>query len=347
MTKLKEVTPHLVFDYEKLLDYLRREMGIEAHTYKILQYEGGQSNPTYLLEIDEEKFVLRRKPPGILLPSAHAVDREYRVMKALYQTDVPVPEMILLCEDDSVIGTAFYVMRHIEGRVFEQAFGENLSPAERGEIFYEMIRVLVALHKVDFVKIGLSDYGITEDYVARQVSRWSKQYRASETDKIDDMESLMENLPLHIPQSGPPSIIHGDYRLGNLIFHPSEPKVLAILDWELSTLGDPISDLAYNCIGYYLPTTTGFKGLDYEELGIPSEQQRFERYFQLMNRPPIALKDWSYYIGFNIFRLAAIIQGVYARALKGNASSEKGISYGKLVAVLAEAGNKKIMVKEV
>lgn len=342
MTTLKEVAPNLAFNSDPLMEYLRAELGMDAPLEKLLQFEGGQSNPTYLLDIGGEKFVLRRKPPGVLLPSAHAIDREYRIIKALQHSDVPVPEALILCEDDSVIGSAFFLMRYVEGRVFDQVYAEGVSFDHRRALFGDMGRVLAALHKVDFQKIGLGDYGKTEDYIARQVSRWTKQYRGSETSTIDAMNKLIEHLPLHIPKASSVGIVHGDFRLGNLIFHPTEPKVVAVLDWEISTLGDPVSDLAYNCIDYYLQQPRGFIGLDLEALGVPTQKERFDAYFRLVGREPLSNDDWNYYIAFNLFRLAAIVQGVYARGLKGNASSREAQNFGAMVAVFAEAAWRKL-----
>ncbi len=336
LTKLKEVVSHLAFDIQALMNYLRKQLGIKALAYTVMQYEGGQSNPTYLVEIDGEKFVLRRKPPGVLLPSAHAVDREYRVMKALKDTDVPVPEMILLCEDPSIVGTEFYLMKHVEGRVFETPLGESIGPQERSDIYYEMIRVLACLHKVDFQKVGLSDYGKTEDYVARQVHRWSKQYVGSETQKIEAMDKLIEYLPLHLPIAGSAGIVHGDYRLGNVIFHPTKPQIVAVLDWEISTLGDPVSDLAYMCQPFHTSPPQGFVGIDAKVVGIPMEKELFDLYFKLMGRKSLSPHEWNFYLAFNLFRMAAILQGVYARALQGNASSETAITYGKMVPLYAD-----------
>ncbi len=281
--------------------------------------------------------MLRRKPPGKLLPSAHAVDREYRVIVALEATSVPVARAYALCEDPSVIGTAFYVMDYVEGRLFWDAALPEVEGAARSAIYQEMTRVLAALHGVDYAAVGLSDYGKPGHYVERQVARWTQQYRASETNTSEAMERLIEWLPRHIPADEQTSIVHGDFRLDNVIFHPQEPRILAVLDWELSTLGHPLVDLAYYCVRYHLPTEfRGLDGLDPALLQIPSEADVVTDYCRRRGRSPVAPQDWTYYLAFNMFRLAGILQGVLARALQGNASSATALEAGQRARPLAE-----------
>jgi len=249
--------PSLSFDVAGLEGYLTGVIAGFRGPIRVQQFVHGQSNPTYLLETASQRYVLRRKPPGVLLPSAHAVDREFRVMRALLPTDVPVPRTLCYCDDDSVIGTAFYVMEYIEGRIFQDVSLETLQPAERTAIYSELNRVIAALHRVEPANIGLGDFGKHGGYVARQVARWTKQYRASELQRIDALERLMEWLPQHIPAEQPSRITHGDYRLDNVIFHPREPRILAVIDWELATLGDPLADFVYHCMPWRLPPGLG------------------------------------------------------------------------------------------
>jgi aminoglycoside phosphotransferase (APT) family kinase protein len=304
----------------------------------VRQFAGGQSNPTFLVESANHRYVLRRKPPGKLLPSAHAVDREYRVISALAKTEVPVAKAHALCEDESVIGTAFYVMDYVEGRLFWDAALPELAAAARASIYREMTRVIAALHTVDYAAVGLSDYGKPGRYIERQVSRWTQQYRASETESIDAMERLIAWLPLHIPADEQTSIVHGDFRLDNAIFHPHEPRILAVLDWELSTLGHPLVDLAYVCMRYHLSADQfkGLGGLDAAALQIPSEADCVADYCRRRRLEPVAPQDWTYYLAFNMFRLTGILQGVLARAIQGNASSTTALEAGRRARPLAE-----------
>jgi len=341
MAILGPVTDAHRFDEDRLAAYLRRQ-GLEdfASGMAVLQYQGGQSNPTYRLETAGALHVLRKKPPGRLLPSAHLVEREYRVMKALEATDVPVPHMVHLCEDEDVIGQTFFVMEHVEGRVpSAPGLPEVQNPVERGEIYDAMNDALARLHAVDFEAIGLGEFGKPTGYVARQISRWTKQYEAAKTGDIEAMERLIEWLPRYVPAEEETAIAHGDYRLDNLILHPSEPRVLAILDWELSTLGHPLADVAFNCMTYHLPEGPLWKGLgalDCEALGIPSEADYVAAYCRRTGRDGI--DDWDFFMAFGLFRLASICQGVYARALQGNASSENALEVGEKAPMLADAG---------
>ena len=304
------------------------------------KFAGGQSNPTFKLTAGENSFVLRRKPPGELLASAHAVDREFRVMAALGQTDVPVPRVIALCEDDDVIGSMFYVMEYLEGRIFWDPAVPEVDATERAAIYDEMNRVLAALHSVDVDAVGLSDYGKPGNYYARQIGRWTKQYRASETEHVAAMETLIEWLPEHIPEGAEQvALVHGDYRLDNMIFHPTEPRIIAILDWELSTLGDPLADLAYQLMAWQFPREggiSGLAGLDRSALGLPSDEEYIARYCERTGRDGIS--NWPFYMAFCFFRIAAILQGIKKRALIGTASSAEADSRAVMVGPLAELG---------
>jgi aminoglycoside phosphotransferase (APT) family kinase protein len=324
------------FDEGALAAYLQREAGIPASGLVVQQFGGGQSNPTFLLTSGSNRFVLRKKPPGKLLKSAHQVDREYRIMKALAATDVPVPRMIALCEDESVIGTAFYVMAYLEGRIFRDPQMPGSSREERAAVYDSMNDVLARLHKVDFAGIGLGDFGRPGNYFERQISRFIQQYRAAQTEQIPQMEELIAWLPGNIPVEDSVSIAHGDFRLENTIFHPTEPRMIAVLDWELSTIGHPLADLAYNCLGYHYinPRQGGLVGIDHAATGIPTEEEHVRRYCERTGRGPI--QNWPFYVSFSLFRLASISQGVYKRGLDGNASSETAAQFGNTCHFLAE-----------
>ncbi len=334
----RPVAPQHAIDAGRLADWLAATIGPLAAPLEVAQFKGGQSNPTYLLTAGSRRFVLRRKPPGKLLPSAHAVDREYRVMKALADTDVPVARMYSLCEDDSVIGTAFYVMEYVAGRILWDPSLPGLVPAERARIHDEINRVISALHSVDPVAVGLGDFGKTGEYIARQVARWSKQYRASETERIEAMDRLIEWLPANIPAGDETRIVHGDFRIDNVIFHPDEPRVLAVIDWELSTLGHPLADFAYHCMTWRIPPGVfrGLVGLDLPALGIPTEREYVAAYCRRTGRAGIPAPEWEYYMAYNMFRLAAILQGVFARAVQGNASSAEAMQTGRAARPIAE-----------
>ena len=314
-------------DEARLAQWMGAHIDGYVGTLVVRQFKGGQSNPTYWLADAERSYVLRKKPPGKLLPSAHAVDREYRVMHALRDTEVPVATMLGLCEDDSIIGTPFFVMEHVQGRIFWNVQLPELSRVERTAMYDEHVRVLAALHKVDVQSVGLGDFGRPDGYVARQVGRWSKQYKASETSDVAPMNALMAWLPEHVPAGDETALAHGDYRLDNIIMHPTEPKSLAVIDWELSTLGHPLADLAYVCMLYHvvLPNIGGLFGVDFEATGIPTEDAYVRKYCELTGREGIA--DFGYYKAFSLFRLAAIAQGVYKRSLQGNASSQRASSF--------------------
>ncbi len=324
------------FDEAALERYLASHVTGFAGPLSVQQFGGGQSNPTFLLSAGGRRYVLRKKPPGQLLKSAHQVDREYRIMKALAATDVPVPKMHALCEDESVIGTAFYVMDFLEGRIFRDPRLPGVAPSERAAIYDSMNDVLARLHKVDFARVGLGDFGKPGNYFERQIARWITQYRAAQTDAIADMERLIEWMPLNIPKDDSVSIAHGDYRLENTIFHPTEPRMIAVLDWELSTIGHPLADLAYNCMGYHVqnPRQGGLVGVDFAASGIPTERDYVATYCARVGRGPI--ENWSFYVSFSVFRLASIAQGVYKRGLDGNASSETAATFGNTCQFLAE-----------
>ena len=287
---------------------------------KLEQFKGGQSNPTYKIN---DQYVLRRKPPGKLLPSAHAVDREFKVISALHKVGFPVARPHVLCEDDSVIGTAFYVMEYVAGRVLWDPALPGMTRGERAAIWDEQNRVIAELHKIDYRAVGLEDFGKPGNYIGRQVERWSKQYRASETQQIEAMDHLIDWLPNNIPPEAGTSVVHGDFRLDNTIFHPSEPRILAVLDWELSTLGDPLADFAYHCMSWHIPPDKfrGMGGLDLAQLGIPSESEYLNKYLERTRRAAIDPVVWDFYLAYNLFRIAAICQGIAKRVLDGTAAS--------------------------
>lgn len=301
------------------------------------KFPGGQSNPTFLLTANSGQYVLRRQPPGKLLKSAHAVDREFRVIKALADTDVPVARAYHLCEDRGVLGSLFYVMSYEKGRIFWDPALPDCDANERTAIYDEMNRVLAALHDVDVEAVGLTDYGRPGNYFERQINRWSMQYKASETEALVAMDQLIEWLPTNLPEDdGQAGLVHGDFRLDNIVFHLIENRALAVLDWELSTLGHPYSDLAYQCMQLRIgrdAVVSGLGGVDRKSLGIPTEEQYVADYCR--RRELDGIPHWDFYIVFSFFRLAAILQGVLKRALDGNASSDKALEYGALAPKLA------------
>jgi aminoglycoside phosphotransferase (APT) family kinase protein len=337
-TGTKPVSPQHAFDHGRLADYLRAHVEGFDGALQVEQFKGGQSNPTFKLTAGNRSYVLRRKPPGVLLPSAHAVEREYRVISALAGTDVPVARAYALCEDPEVIGTAFYVMDFVDGRVLWDPSLPGMTTRERAGIYDALNQVIAALHRLDPKKLGLADYGRPGQYIERQVARWSKQYRAAETQKIDAADRLMQWLPQHIPAGDETSIVHGDYRLDNMIFAAGEPRVLAVLDWELSTLGHPLADFSYHCMSWHIPPGRfrGIGGLDLESLGIPSEQEYIDAYCRRTGRDGIA--HWDFYLAFGLFRIAAILQGIAKRALDGTAASAQAVETGKRARPMAELG---------
>ncbi|MGO9604140.1 MAG: phosphotransferase [Candidatus Binataceae bacterium] len=306
----------------------------------VSQFITGQSNPTFLLETGDARLVMRKKPPGTLLQSAHQVEREYRIIKALANTDVPVPRTHLLCEDTAVIGTAFFVMDYVPGRIILEPILPGMIREQRAAIYDSINDTLARLHKVDFRAVGLGDFGRPEGYVARQVARWTKQYKASEIEPIREMDRLMEWLANHIPEQDETTIAHGDFRLGNLILDPTEPRVVAVLDWELSTLGHPIADLAWNCMGYHYPAeladTGSFAGHDLRALGIPTEEEYLAAYCRRTDRAKI--ENWHFFVAFAFFRGAAIAQGIAMRAKLGNASGPDAEDRGRRAGITARLG---------
>ncbi|MEZ5570373.1 MAG: phosphotransferase family protein, partial [Halioglobus sp.] len=328
-------------DTAKLGEYLRKHLPGFDGPVSAEKFPGGQSNPTFKLTAAGRHYVLRRKPPGELLKSAHAVDREYRVITALQGTAVPVPATHILCEDESVIGSMFYVMEYKDGRIlWDPLLPDAQDNHERAAIYDAMNETLAALHNIDVDAVGLTDYGRPGNYFERQLSRWSKQYRASETETIADMETLMRWLEERMPEDdGTVSLVHGDYRLDNMMFHPTEPRVIALLDWELSTLGNPLADLANQCMAWMLPRDgriMGLAGVDRASLGIPTDEAYIARYCERTGRSGI--DNWNFYLVFSLFRLAAIIQGIVKRAQIGTASSAEAHSSADGVKQLAALG---------
>ncbi|VAV91285.1 acyl-CoA dehydrogenase, putative phosphotransferase [hydrothermal vent metagenome] len=325
-------------DEQKLSIYLEQHMDGFKGPLSLKKFAGGQSNPTFLITARSGKYVLRCKPPGLLLKSAHAIDREYRVTKALGGTDVPVATPHHLCCDEDIIGSWFYVMDYRDGRIFWDPTLPELDNAERTATYHEMNRVLAAIHSVDLKRQGLLDFGKPGNYFERQTDRWTRQYRASETEPIDAMEQLLawvtDNIP---PDDGKVCLIHGDFRLDNFIFHPEKPEIIAVVDWELSTLGHPLADLAYQSMQWRMPHASivkGLEGIDRKALGIPTEEDYIREYARRMGGGDI--DNWPFYLAFSFFRLAAITQGVMKRSLEGNASSEKARAVGQLTRPLAE-----------
>ena len=342
----RPVTGTHAFDVLALENWLTPKLPGFAGPLSVEMFKGGQSNPTYKLITPTRQYVMRAKPGPVakLLPSAHAIEREFAVMKGLHGTDVPVAEMHVLCDDESVIGRAFYVMEFVQGRVLWDQSLPGMSQAERAAIYDEMNRVLAALHKVNVAQQGLSGYGKPGSYIARQIGRWSKQYAASITQPIPEMDQLIEWLPRNIPASAQDdllvSIVHGDYRLDNLMFHPSEARVLAVLDWELSTLGHPLADFSYHCMAWHISPGTfrGIGGLDLAALGIPLEADYIRRYCERtgFTTPEALAKDWNFYLAYNMFRIAAILQGIAKRVEDGTASSEQAKTSGAGARPMAE-----------
>lgn len=330
------------FDEGALAGYLEGRLDGFSGPLRVQQFEGGQSNPTFLLEAGGGRWVMRKKPPGKLLPSAHLVEREYQVMTALGKTDVPVPKTHLLCEEASVVGTPFYVMDYVEGRVVADPTLPGFVPDERAAIYDSMADTLARLHAVDFRAVGLGEFGKPERYIERQIARWAKQYEASQTEAIEAMSWLAAWLPAHVPDGDESTIAHGDFRLGNLVLHPTEPRVVAVLDWELSTIGHPLADLAYNCLAYHMPpgvpAVHGVSGADLAALGVPSEEAYVGAYARRTGRHPGAA--FGFFLAFSLFRLAAIAQGVKARALQGNASSSRARDIGAMTAMFADTARR-------
>ncbi len=332
----RSVSEKHAFDIAALTNWLNQHLEGFAGPLSVEMFKGGQSNPTYKLITPAKSYVMRAKPGPVakLLPSAHAVEREFTVMGGLHGTGVPVPQMYCLCEDESIIGRAFYVMEFMQGRVLWDQALPGMTPAERGAIYDEMNRVISKLHTVKFAERGLAGYGKPGNYFERQIGRWSKQYVASVTQPIPEMDKLMEWLPQHIPAMAKDdsmvSVVHGDFRLDNLMFDAQQPKVIAILDWELSTLGHPLADFSYHCMAWHIPPGSfrGIGGLDFAALGIPSEDEYIRKYCDRtgLARPEQLKADWNFYMAYNMFRIAAILQGIAKRVEAGTASSAQAVS---------------------
>lgn len=326
------------FDEQALARFMQAQVPGYTPPVKVEQFKGGQSNPTYRLTDGAGRhYVLRRKPPGKLLPSAHAVDREFRVISALNRTDVPTPRAYALCEDDSVVGTAFYIMEYCNGRVLWDPLLPEVPKEGRAAIHRATFDVLARLHAVDYKALGLEDFGRPGSYVARQISRWGKQYKASETDKIESMDRLLDWLPANLPPADETVLVHGDYRLDNMVFDSDSPRVLGVIDWEISTLGDPLAELAYVCMLWRTPKDWGgLHGHDLAAAGLPTEQEMVTYYCELARRPLPDPKLWEFYMAYNLFRVSCIRQGVYARSLDGTASNVRAADSGKLVRPAAD-----------
>jgi aminoglycoside phosphotransferase (APT) family kinase protein len=316
-----EVAPQNRFDEAALDRYLAAHLADYAGELRVRQFPGGYSNPTFALSArmrggERRDFVLRKRPAGKLLPSAHQVDREFRVMSALAGSGVPVPRVHFLCEDPAVLGTSFFLMDHVPGRIFGDPAMPGCTPAERAAVYGASMETLAKLHALQPAALGLADYGKPDNFLGRLVDRWTRQYRAAQTDDIPEMDQLAAWLLANQPPAQPACVMHGDYRLGNLIVHPVEPRIVAVLDWELSTLGDPFCDVAYACLAYHLHEgPIGFEGADWRALGIPGEPEQVRRYCAL--RGLDGIPHWDFYLAVNIFKLAAIAQGAYRRALDG------------------------------
>ena len=337
----REVAPRHQFDASALERWLSGNVP-DFHGPLILrQFEGGQSNPTFHVAAGSGEYVVRKQPPGRLLASAHALDREFRVQAALTGSGVPVPCLRGYCADASVIGTPFYVMDYLPGRIFSNPLLPDLAVRERAAIYDAMNATLAALHAVDWRAAGLTDYGRPDGYLRRQIARWTQQYSAARVEDTPELDELRAWLEARVPPPDESAIAHGDYRLGNLIFDPREPRVIAVLDWELATIGHPLADLAYNCLAWHLPAdyaiAPGFVGLDLEALGVPSETEYVAAYARRSGRE--AVPDWSYFLAFSLFRIAAIQQGVYARALQGNAASSTARRFGEGYRLVARIGS--------
>ena len=338
MSSLTEIREAHRFDEEALSSWLQEHVrGGDPTRPTVRQFNAGQSNPTFLLEWPDQKAVLRKKPPGKLLPKAHAVEREARVMAALQGTEVPVPRVLGLCEDPAIIGTSFFVMEHLDGRIIWDARLPGERPETRAAMWAEMERVLAALHGVDLEATGLSEFGSKGSYFERQIAVWSKQYRRAETERIEAMEQLITWLPANVPPDDQTALVHGDFRIDNLVWHPTEPRVVGVLDWELSTLGHPLADVAYTCLPFFMdsPHHPAIGAMAGGDTGIPSMDEHIAAYCRLTGRDGIP--ELPFCLSFSMFRIASILQGVYARGIQGNASSTKALQMGELAKTAAAA----------
>jgi aminoglycoside phosphotransferase (APT) family kinase protein len=342
MMGTKPVSERQKFDVDALDAFMRATVdGYTGGPLAVEQFKGGQSNPTFKISNGSQQYVLRTKPgpAAKLLPSAHAIDREYRVMDALQKAGFPAARQYALCLDEAVIGRAFYIMEFVEGRVLWDQSLPGMTPAERGAIYDELNRVIAQLHTVDYAAIGLGDYGKPGNYFARQIERWTRQYQASQTETIEAMDKLIEWLPKNIPPGDDTAIVHGDFRLDNMIFHPTEPRILAVLDWELSTLGHPAADFSYHCMSWHIPPGAfrGIAGLDLAALGIPSQKDYVAQYCARTGKT-IRDEDFNFYLAYNMFRLAGIMQGIMKRYVDGTAASAQALENGKAARPMAEMG---------
>ena len=332
-------------DTEALSEYLQSVIHGFHGPVAATKFDNGQSNPTYKLEASSGVYVLRRKPPGTLLKSAHAVEREFKVMSALRDSAVPVAQTFHLCENEDIIGSAFFIMEYVDGRVLWDPALPDIALSQRSAYFDVMAETLASVHSVDIESVGLSDFGRPSGYLQRQISLWTRQYRGSETQTLADMEYLIHALPEHCPTDDDRvALVHGDFRLDNMMFHPDRIEVRALMDWELSTLGHPFTDLAYQCMQLRMPNgglMSGLGGVDRQKNGLPDEQAYLERYCNLMDLPRI--DQWPFFLALSFFRFAAILQGVKKRALEGNASSDKALKMGEFVAPLASMGREQLM----
>ena len=337
---LIEPLPAHRFDPARLFAYLHDHLENFPREARLRQFQGGQSNPTFLLETATQKYVLRKKPPGQLLASAHQIDREYRIQQALRGTDIPVAPMRLYCADPAIIGTEFYIMDFLPGRVFGDVLMPELSPAERGALQLDLFTTIGRLHRLDYSAHGLADFGRPANYVERQLKRWRGQYESAQTEDVPAMTKLMEWLGAHLSERDESAIAHGDFRLGNVMVHPADPQIIAVLDWELATLGHPLADLAYCCMPFHLPhiegPLQGYGELDLVAHGLANEGDMLSLYCRITGRAEIV--DWKFFLGFAMFRSAAIAEGVYARALAGNAADARGIAMHGVMKVMAERG---------
>lgn len=337
----REVREAHRFDVARLEAYMDSHVESFRGPLTVAEFKGGQSNPTYLLEGASDRYVMRRKPPGKLLKSAHAVDREYRVISALYGADFPVPRPYALCEEDEVIGTMFFIMEYVEGRIFWELDLPNANPDGRAALYDDVNNTIARLHSFDYEALGLADFGKPGNYFARQIARWSGQYRASETAAVKSMDALMEWLPENIPEDDSASLVHGDFRLDNMVVHPTRPQVIAVLDWELSTIGHPLADFTYHLMAWQMPEvgigSTGLLGKDLDALGIPDEDSYIQRYCDRTGRAG-GIDHRNFYSAFNFFRLAAILQGIAGRVRDGTAASAHAEQAEASVAPLADLG---------
>lgn len=336
MTSPVSPTAPLGFDPARLDAYLRSHFSNTLGEMRLQRIGGGQSNPTFFIDYENHSWVLRKKPVGEVLPSAHAVDREFRVMQALAASDVPVPRMVLFEPQPTIVGTPFYLMEQLKGRVISEYALPHISPSDRRAMYLAMAETMAKLHRVDWAAIGLSDFGRPGNYFSRQIGRWARQWHASKTRENTSLETLIDWLPQHIPASDLTTICHGDLRMGNLMFHPSEPRVIALLDWELSTLGHPLADVAFNCLAWHtLPEEYGgMLGLRLNELGIPSESEYLKHYYQFSGQATETVQVFHYV--FSLFRFAVIFEGIAARAAAGNAASDNAAEVGRLGIALAK-----------